>query len=60
MADRARHDHSGQHGWDVRADRAREVGLFRYALIRAAADPALSTRQRGRLVRDLAAADDAH
>jgi putative transposase len=57
MADRARHDHSGEHGWDVRADRAREVGLFRYALIRAAADPALSTRQRGRLVRDLAAAE---
>ena len=36
------------------ADRAREVGLFRYALIREAADPQLSTRQRGRLVRDLA------
>ena len=32
MADRARHDHSGEHGRDVRADRAREVGLFRYAL----------------------------
>lgn len=39
---------------DGRADRAREVGLFRYALIREAADPALSTRQRGQLVRDLA------
>lgn len=36
------------------ADRAREVGLFRYALIREAADPGLSTRQRGRLVRELA------
>lgn len=42
-------DDSGAH-----ADRAREVGLFRYALIREAADPQLSTRQRGRLVRDLA------
>jgi len=29
--------------------------LFRYQLIREAADPALSTRQRGRLVRELAA-----
>jgi putative transposase len=55
MARRARQDHSGEQGRDVRADRAREVGLFRYALIRTAADPALSTRQRGRLVRDLAA-----
>lgn len=36
------------------ADRATEVALFRYALIREAADPALSTRQRGRLVRELA------
>ncbi len=35
-------------------DRATEVALFRYALIREAADPALSTRQRGRLVRRLA------
>jgi putative transposase len=50
MAGRARHE-DGKGG---RADRAREVGLFRYALIREAADPALSTRQRGRLVRDLA------
>ena len=38
----------------VRAERARAVGLFRYALIREAADPGLSTRQRGRLVRALA------
>ncbi len=44
------HDHS-----QGRADRAREVGLFRYALIREAADASLSTRERGRLVRDLAA-----
>ena len=39
----------------VRAERARAVGLFRYSLIREAADPKLSTKQRGRLVRDLAA-----
>jgi putative transposase len=32
----------------------REVGLFRYALVRDAADPGLSTRERGRLVRALA------
>jgi len=35
-------------------DRATEVALFRYALIREAADPTLSTGQRGRLVRQLA------
>ena len=32
----------------------REVGLFRYALVRDAADPGLSGRERGRLVRALA------
>ena len=37
--------------------RARDVGLFRYALIREAADPGLTTRQRGRLVRELAEAE---
>lgn len=47
-------DYTGEHDRD---ERAREVGLFRYALIREAADPALSTRQRGRLVRELAAAE---
>ncbi|HET9444568.1 MAG TPA: DDE-type integrase/transposase/recombinase, partial [Acidimicrobiales bacterium] len=36
-------------------DRATEVALFRYALIREAADPALSHAERGRLVRELAA-----
>ena len=35
-------------------DRARAVGLFRYSLVRQAADPALSSRQRGFLVRQLA------
>ncbi|MCA1677873.1 MAG: DDE-type integrase/transposase/recombinase [Actinobacteria bacterium] len=34
-------------------DRRREVGLFRYALVRDAADPALSKAERGRLVRAL-------
>lgn len=40
-----------------RADRARDIALFRYALIRGPADAALTTRQRGRLVRELAAAE---
>jgi putative transposase len=35
-------------------DRARAVGLFRDSLIRQATDPALSSRQRGLLVRQLA------
>jgi putative transposase len=35
-------------------NRRREVGLFRYALVRDAADPALSKAERGRLVRALA------
>ncbi|MFF0044571.1 helix-turn-helix domain-containing protein [Streptomyces mirabilis] len=39
-----------------RAERAHQVALFRYQLIREAADPALSPRQRGPLVRELAAA----
>src|SRR6202034_4412837 len=38
-----------------RAARAEQVALFRYRLIREAADPALSTRQRGRVVREIAA-----
>ena len=42
---------------DARAERARDIGLFRYALIREPADPALSTRQRGVLVRELAATE---
>ena len=41
----------------VRAERARAVGLFRYSLVRQAADPELTTRARGRLVRELAAAE---
>jgi putative transposase len=34
-------------------DRRREIGLFRYALVRDAADPGLSKAERGRLVRGL-------
>ncbi len=37
-----------------RAERARRVALFRYELIQDALDPALTSRQRGRLVRGLA------
>ena len=43
----------------VRADRARAVALWRYQLIREPADPAHSTRQRGRMVRELAAREHA-
>lgn len=35
-------------------NRRREIGLFRYALVRDAADPGLSKAERGRLVRALA------
>jgi putative transposase len=41
-------------GGRVDEDRRREVGLFRYALVRDAADPGLSKAERGRLVRALA------
>ncbi|MHB2024661.1 MAG: DDE-type integrase/transposase/recombinase [Mycobacteriales bacterium] len=37
----------------------RDVALFRYSLIREPADPGLTTRQRGALVRELAGADHA-
>lgn len=40
-----------------RAERARRVGLFRYELIQEVIDPALSTRQRGAVVRGLAAGE---
>ncbi len=43
----------------ARLERARAVGLFRYMLIRDAADPALSTRQRGAMVREIAAREHA-
>lgn len=38
----------------ARTERARAIGLFRYMLIRDAADPSLGSRERGRLVRALA------
>jgi putative transposase len=43
----------------ARLERARAIGLFRYMLIREAADPALSSRQRGALVRQIAAREHA-
>jgi putative transposase len=45
-----RHDEVG-----ARTERARAIGLFRYELIREAADPAHSSKTRGRLVREVAA-----
>ena len=48
----ARHD-----GAAGRAERARAIGLFRYQLVREAADPGLSSKARGRLVRSIAAAE---
>ncbi len=54
MQAKKRLDQASAPGPEVRAERARQVGLFRYALIREAADPALTTRQRGQLVRALA------
>jgi putative transposase len=43
----------------ARVERAQAVALFRYQLIRQPADPALSIRQRGRLVRELAGREHA-
>lgn len=57
MAKSGRIEHVGAGRHEQRTDRTREVGLFRYALIREAADPALSSRQRGMLVRELAQGD---
>src|SRR5918994_3200753 len=41
----------------ARAERARRIGLFRYQLIREAADPEVSGRARGPMVRQIAAAE---
>jgi putative transposase len=41
----------------VEDERRREIGLFRYALVRDLVDPALSRAERGRLVRALAERD---
>jgi putative transposase len=38
----------------ARAERARAIGMFRYQLIREAADPVHSTKARGRMVREIA------
>jgi putative transposase len=38
----------------VDAERRRDVGLFRYSLVRGPGDPGLAARERGRLVRALA------
>jgi putative transposase len=43
----------------ARLERARAAGLFRYMLIREAADPALTSRQRGAMVRQIAAREHA-
>jgi putative transposase len=43
----------------ARLEKARAIGLFRYMLIREAADPALTSRQRGALVREIAAREHA-
>ena len=40
-----------------KAERARRVAIFRYEMIQDVVDPSLSTKQRGRLVRALAAAE---
>jgi putative transposase len=39
----------------ARLERAREIGLFRYMLIREAAEPTLTRRQRGAMIRAIAA-----
>jgi putative transposase len=39
----------------ARTERARAIGLFRYELIREAADQGVSSKARGRLVRQIAA-----
>lgn len=46
-----------QRGPLARKDRAEKIALFRYQLIRSAADKTLSNRQRGPMVRALAAAE---
>ena len=43
------HGRTGRDEDQVRSERARAVALFRYSLIREAADQRLSTKQRGRL-----------
>jgi MOSC domain-containing protein YiiM len=42
---------------EARRQRAQQTALFRYALVSQAIDPELSTKQRGALIRELAARD---
>lgn len=53
------HDRAGRDEEQVRAERARAVALFRYSLIREAADSRISTKQRGAMVRELASREHA-
>lgn len=46
---------AGEDEENVRREQARAVGMFRYGLIRDAADASLSPRERGRMVKALAA-----
>ncbi|GAC1345532.1 MAG: DDE-type integrase/transposase/recombinase [Candidatus Dormibacteria bacterium] len=55
--DRARAERVRYDEYAARTERARAIALFRYQLIREAADPALSSRARGRLVRSVAAGE---
>jgi hypothetical protein len=52
-AERSRLDIDQEH--TMEDPRRRDIALFRYGLIREAADPELTPAERGRLVRDLAA-----
>lgn len=47
-------DSEPQRGPVARRDRAEKTALFRYQLIREAADASLTSRQRGQMVRELA------
>lgn len=51
------HKHTNGVDEGRRIERARDIALFRYALVRPALEPGLTTRQRGRLVRELADAE---
>lgn len=46
---------SSANGQEVLVDRAQEVGLFRWRVVSEATDVSLSARERGALVRSLAA-----
>ena len=51
------HKHTSGVDEDRRSERGRDIALFRYALVRPALEPGLTTRGRGRLVRELAATE---